>query len=55
MTNESGAEAQTYDTLIVGGEVVDPGAGLQGALDVAIRDGRIVEVAPGLDRAAAAT
>ncbi len=32
----------TYDTLIVGGEVVDPGAGLQGALDVAIRDGRIV-------------
>ena len=41
------------DTLIVGGEVVDPGAGLQGALDVAIRDGRIVEVAPNLDRSAA--
>ena len=38
--------ATKYDTLIVGGEVVDPGAGLQGSLDVAIRDGRIVDVAP---------
>ena len=53
MANESGAGAQTYDTLIVDGEVVDPGAGVYGELDVAIRDGRIVEVAPGLDRAAA--
>ena len=44
----------TYDTLIVGGEVVDPGAGLQGSLDVAIRDGRIVDVAPNLDRPRAA-
>jgi dihydroorotase len=42
-----------YDTLIVGGEVVDPGAGLQGPLDVAIRRGRVVEVAPGIDRAKA--
>ncbi|MDF3042697.1 MAG: amidohydrolase, partial [Thermomicrobiales bacterium] len=41
------------DTLIVGGEVLDPGSGLQGALDVAIRDGRIVEVAPNLDRTTA--
>ena len=46
---ETGA-ATTYDTLIVGGEVVDPGAGLQGSLDVAIRDGRIADVAPNLDR-----
>jgi dihydroorotase len=45
--------AKTYDTLIVGGEVVDPGAGLQGALDVAINDGRIAEVAAGLDPATA--
>ncbi|MFN8589987.1 MAG: amidohydrolase/deacetylase family metallohydrolase [Thermomicrobiales bacterium] len=37
-----------YDTLIVGGEVVDPGAGLAGNLDVAIKDGRVVEVAPHL-------
>ena len=56
---ESGvAQAETdgatmYDTMIVGGEVVDPGAGLQGALDVAIGDGRIVDVAPNLDRSAA--
>ncbi|MBA2596965.1 MAG: amidohydrolase family protein, partial [Chloroflexia bacterium] len=42
-----------YDTLIVGGEVIDPGAGLQGALDVAIRDGRIAAVGPNLDRSAA--
>ena len=45
--------ATSYDTLIAGGEVVDPGAGLQGSLDVAIRDGRIVDVAPNLDRATA--
>ena len=45
--------SHVYDTLIVGGEVVDPGAGLQGALDVAIRDGRIVDVAPNLDRSTA--
>ena len=37
-----------YDTLIVGGEVVDPGAGLLGRYDVAITDGRIVTVAPDL-------
>jgi dihydroorotase len=42
-----------YDPLIGGGEVVDPGAGLQGALDVGIRDGRIAEVGEGLDRSAA--
>ena len=47
------SEPQAYDTLIVGGEVVDPAAGLEGRLDVAIRDGKIAEVAPGLDRSAA--
>jgi dihydroorotase len=52
------AQAETdgvtmVDTIIVGGEVVDPGAGLQGALDIAIDDGRIVDVAPNLDRSAA--
>ena len=44
------SETSGYDTLIVGGEVVDPGAGLQGAMDIAIKRGRVVEVAPGLDR-----
>jgi dihydroorotase len=47
------SEPKVYDTLIVGGEVVDPGAGLQGALDVAIRDGRIAEVASTIDRSKA--
>src|SRR5689334_19476413 len=42
------------DTLIAGGEVVDPGAGLQGRLDVAIAGGEIVDVAPEIDRARAA-
>jgi dihydroorotase len=42
------------DTLIAGGEVVDPGAGLQGRLDVAIAGGEIVDVAPDIDRARAA-
>jgi dihydroorotase len=37
-----------YDVLIGGGEVVDPGAGLRGALDVGIFAGRVVEVAPAL-------
>ena len=52
MANAAGG-SHMYDTLIVGGEVVDPGAGLQGALDVAIRDGRIAAVGPNLDRSAA--
>ncbi len=52
MANAAGG-SHMYDTLIVGGEVIDPGAGLQGALDVAIRDGRIAAVGPNLDRSAA--
>ena len=34
--------------LLRGGEVMDPGAGLTGALDVRVRDGLITEVAAGL-------
>ena len=37
-----------YDLLIQHGEVLDPGAGLRGKLDVAISGGKIVEVAPSL-------
>src|SRR5579864_3879449 len=37
-----------YDLLIAGGEVVDPGAGLKGQLDVAVCGGKIVAVAPSL-------
>lgn len=53
MTLGEAGEPRIYDTLIAGGEVVDPAADLLGKLDVAIRDGRVVEVAPNLDRAAA--
>jgi len=45
--------ARGYDTVIAGGQVVDPGSGLEGHLDVAIRDGRVVDVAPNLDRSQA--
>ncbi|HEX3536030.1 MAG TPA: amidohydrolase/deacetylase family metallohydrolase [Stellaceae bacterium] len=37
-----------YDLLIQGGEVVDPAAGLRGAMDVAIAGGKIAAVAPSL-------
>lgn len=38
----------TYDLLLTGGEVLDPGAGLRGVMDVGIAGGRIVAVAPSL-------
>lgn len=44
-----------YDTVIKGGAVVDPGAGYDGRLDVAIADGKIAAVEADLDPAAAAT
>src|SRR6202790_3552114 len=37
-----------YDLLIRHGEVIDPGAGLKGRLDVGVSGGKIVEVAPSL-------
>ena len=48
------AEGARFDTIVAGGEVVDPGAGFLGALDVAITDGRVVTVEAGLDRRRAA-
>jgi dihydroorotase len=39
---------EQFDTLIVGGEVVDPGSGLVGRYDVGLRDGRIASVEPSL-------
>ncbi len=40
---------KTYDTLITGGQVVDPAAGLVGQYDVAINDGRIAAVEAGIN------
>ncbi len=43
---------EPYDLLFVGGDVLDPGGGHAGRCDVAVRDGRIAAVGPGLPRAA---
>lgn len=43
-----------YDTLIAGGEVIDPGGGHSGRLDIAIAGGRIAEVAAAIPAASAA-
>jgi dihydroorotase len=39
-----------YDLLLTGGDVLDVGGGHTGRYDVAVRDGRIAEVAPELPR-----
>ena len=36
-----------YDTIIAGGEVLDPGAGISGRFDVGITDGRVAAIATG--------
>ena len=38
----------TYDLLIKGGHVLDPGQGLDGQLDIAISRGKIARIAPGI-------
>ncbi len=43
---------EPYDLLFVGGDVLDPGGGHCGRLDVAVRDGRIAEVGAALPREA---
>jgi dihydroorotase len=47
------AGEQRYDVVIAGGEVVDPGSGLSGRLDVAISGDKIAAVEANLDRASA--
>jgi dihydroorotase len=47
------ANAGTYDLLITGGEVVDPGSGYSGQLDVAVKDGKIAAVETGIDAGSA--
>ncbi|WP_229402701.1 amidohydrolase/deacetylase family metallohydrolase [Micromonospora okii] len=44
----------TWDLLLTGGDLLDPGAGRSGRHDIAVRDGRIAAVAPELPRAGAA-
>ena len=38
-----------YDTVVSGGRVIDPGRKIDAFLDLALLDGRIARVAPGLD------
>ncbi len=42
-----------YDLILRGGRVIDPAQGLDGTLDVAIQDGRIAAVSPGIPGSAA--
>ncbi|MEA2595952.1 MAG: dihydroorotase [Thermomicrobiales bacterium] len=44
-----GSASGGYDIVISGGEVVDPGSGYSGKLDVAIADGKIAAVEAGID------
>ena len=42
-----------FDTLIAGGHVIDPAHGRSGQADLAIKDGKIAAVEPGIDRSRA--
>ena len=45
--------SDSYDILIRNGRVIDPASGIDGIIDVAVRDGRIARVAPGISPGAA--
>jgi dihydroorotase len=44
------AVSNRYDTLISGGDVIDPGSGIVGRYDVAISGGKVAAVEPSIDR-----
>jgi dihydroorotase len=44
----------TYDLLIKGGHVLDPGQGLDAIMDIAVAGGKIAKIAPGIPAADAA-
>jgi dihydroorotase len=43
-----GKRTMLYDLMLTGGEVIDPGAGLRGIMDIGIIGGKIAAVAPSL-------
>jgi dihydroorotase len=45
--------AQSYDLVLRGGRVLDPRNGIDGILDVAVADGRVADVAAGIDTSGA--
>jgi len=50
---EDGTMPASYDLLLKGGRVIDPAAGVDGAFDLAIVDGRVAAVAADIPAAAA--
>ena len=48
------AQAPPYSLLIKGGHVIDPRNAVDGVFDIAIADGKIAQVAPGIDAGRAA-
>ena len=42
-------EAQSYNILIKGGHVIDPKNNIDDVMDVAIKDGKIAQVAKNID------
>ena len=55
LARSQAGQAQSLDLLIRGGRVIDPRNGIDGVRDVGIADGRIAEVAVGIDPARAET
>ncbi|MEN0020103.1 MAG: amidohydrolase family protein, partial [Planctomycetota bacterium] len=53
MTNADRDAGSGSSLLIVGGRVIDPESGRDEIADVAIADGKIVDIGPKLDRSAA--
>ncbi|HKT05117.1 MAG TPA: amidohydrolase/deacetylase family metallohydrolase, partial [Rugosimonospora sp.] len=53
MTGSTAGTEPAYDLLLAGGEVLDPGAGVDGRYDIGVRAGRIAAIAPDLPRDAA--
>jgi predicted amidohydrolase len=47
MTHDGG-KSMKFDLVVAGGEVLDPGAGLAGVMDIGIVGGKIAAVAPSL-------
>jgi dihydroorotase len=50
VAEEDAMAATIYDLVLRGGRVIDPAQGLDGLLDVAVKDGRVAAVAAGLPR-----
>lgn len=55
MSDAKAGKTPEFDALITGGEVVDPGSGFSGKLDVAIKDKKIAAVEAGIDASRATT